>query len=376
MVTLSRQPASGTRGGVEGNLRQSRKSRKKPWWLLGAVGAYVLAKAKSVAAFFQFGQAGGVILSMLVSIGAYTLIAPFELAVGVAVLLLVHEIGHVLAAKRKGLPVSAPIFIPFVGALITMKRHPRNAETEAFIALGGPLLGTLGAAAVYGLGALWGTPLLIAVANVGFLFNLINLLPIRPLDGGRIVVAVTRWLWLIGLVAGLIVVAYLRSYLLFGVWTVFAWDLLRRIVRRKGKRDVLSAWAHVRMPIDGVGPEHLALLHGYGHRELPFTTWSDLAGQQTVSFSCEEIGLKETVKLPRQMIVHQVRLVRADRQIKEHEVHLTVRCQIECSPYESDVYFEVPAGKRWMFGAAYAALTLFLAYMIYMVNETWVVRAM
>lgn len=86
------------------------------------------------------GKFAGPLISMGITIGAYALISPIWFAIGFVMLILVHELGHVLAAKRKGLPVSAPLFIPFVGALITMKRHPKDAVTEAYIAYGGPLI--------------------------------------------------------------------------------------------------------------------------------------------------------------------------------------------------------------------------------------------
>ena len=89
---------------------------------------------------------------MLISIGAYALLWGWQFAVGFVLLLLVHELGHVLEAKRQGLPVSAPMFIPFLGALITLKQLPDNAWNEAKVAIAGPILGGLGAAAVWGLG--------------------------------------------------------------------------------------------------------------------------------------------------------------------------------------------------------------------------------
>lgn len=83
-------------------------------------------------------------------------------------MIFIHEIGHVLAAKQKGLPVTAPLFIPFLGALITMKRNPRDAVTEAYIAYGGPLLGTIGATAAFALGVYTDSNLLISIAYTGF----------------------------------------------------------------------------------------------------------------------------------------------------------------------------------------------------------------
>ena len=146
--------------------------------------------------------------SMLVSVGAYALLWPWQFAVGFVVLLLVHELGHVLEARRQGLPTSAPMFVPFLGALITMKELPKDAWREAQVALAGPIIGSLGAAAAWGLGAALDSDLLVALAFVGFLLNLFNLLPVVPLDGGRAVAALHPAIWLVGL-AGLAVLTFL-----------------------------------------------------------------------------------------------------------------------------------------------------------------------
>ena len=138
--------------------------------------------------------------TMLVSIGAYTLLWGWKFAVGFVLLLLVHELGHALEARRQGIPVSAPLFIPFLGALIAMKGLPKDAWKEAQIALAGPIVGSLGAAAVWAYGEATDNNLLIALAFTGFFLNLFNLLPIVPLDGGRAVAALHPAFWFVGLV--------------------------------------------------------------------------------------------------------------------------------------------------------------------------------
>jgi Zn-dependent protease len=165
-----------------------------------AVG-FLLWKFKAlVVALFKF-KLFSVAGTMLVSVAAYALLWGWKFAVGFVLLLLVHELGHVLEARRQGLPTSAPMFIPFLGAFITMKQMPENAWREAQVALAGPIVGSLGAAAVWGAGEALDSELLVALAFVGFLLNLFNLLPIVPLDGGRAVAALHPALWLLGLVA-------------------------------------------------------------------------------------------------------------------------------------------------------------------------------
>src|SRR6266849_4752804 len=136
--------------------------------------------------------------TMLFSIWAYALFFGWRFAVGFVLLMFVDECGHLIVAKKFGLPVSAPVFIPFMGAFILLKDQPRNAWMEACVGIGGPILGSLGALACNSLGEIFNAPLLIALASTGYFLNLFNLMPVGFLDGGRIVTALSRWLWLPG----------------------------------------------------------------------------------------------------------------------------------------------------------------------------------
>ena len=109
---------------------------------LGAIAAF-LAKFGAVLLKFKF------LFSMFVSAAFYVWLGGWWFGIGLIALLFVHEMGHVLEAKRQGLPVSVPVFIPFMGALITMKQMPHNAWREARLAIAGPLLGSAGALALY-----------------------------------------------------------------------------------------------------------------------------------------------------------------------------------------------------------------------------------
>src|SRR5438046_6408725 len=137
--------------------------------------------------------------TMLLTIWLYAQTWGWWFALGFVLLIFVHECGHLLAGKRIRLKGGAPVFIPFMGAFIALKEAPPNAWIEAQVGIGGPLLGTAGAAACDGLYLATGNPLFRALAFSGFFLNLFNLAPIGFLDGGRIVTALSPWLWLVGL---------------------------------------------------------------------------------------------------------------------------------------------------------------------------------
>src|SRR5919107_545930 len=169
---------------------------------LAAIGL-LLAKFKWLALLLLKEKFLGTALSMIVSIGAYALLFPVWFAVGFVVLIWVHEMGHVIQLKREGIPASAPMFIPFLGAFVAMKQMPKNALAEARVGLAGPVLGSLGALGAWGIFELTQEPFFLGLAYVGFFLNLFNLLPMLPLDGGRAVGALSPVFWFVG-IAGLV----------------------------------------------------------------------------------------------------------------------------------------------------------------------------
>jgi Zn-dependent protease len=165
---------------------------------LAAVGL-LLAKFKGFALLLLKVKFLGTALTMLVSMGAYALLFPVWFAVGIVVLIWVHEMGHVLQLRREGIPASAPMFIPFLGAFVAMKQMPKDALAEARVGLAGPVLGTLGGLATLGLYAATREPLFLGLAYFNFIINLFNLAPLLPLDGGRAVGAMSLVFQLLGL---------------------------------------------------------------------------------------------------------------------------------------------------------------------------------
>ena len=123
--------------------------------------------------------------------------------VGIVLLILIHESGHVVVARVMGMPVSLPVMIPFLGAFVSMKQQPRTVAQESIMAIGGPLLGSIAAGLCY-VGYLTMPDsstgqLLRALAYFGFLINLFNLIPLTPLDGGRVTSLLSKWFNVAGL---------------------------------------------------------------------------------------------------------------------------------------------------------------------------------
>ena len=154
--------------------------------------------------------------SMLITIWLYAQRDGWPFAVGFVLGIFVHEMGHVFAAWRLGIPVSAPLFIPFMGAFILQKRAGKSAWEEALIGIGGPVAGTLAGFVFLALYLATGLGIYQGLAYSTFFVNLFNLAPLFPLDGGWITGAVSPRLWLIGLVlmGGLFAIGWLRNPLL------------------------------------------------------------------------------------------------------------------------------------------------------------------
>jgi Zn-dependent protease len=137
--------------------------------------------------------------TMILSVVTYGLVWGWPYAVGVVLLIFAHEMGHYLAARQRGLDVGAPTFIPFVGAWIELKSRPHDAETEAYIAIAGPVVGTVAAMLCYYAARRFDSSLFMALAFAGLTLNLFNLIPLSPLDGGRITQILSPRSWIVGL---------------------------------------------------------------------------------------------------------------------------------------------------------------------------------
>jgi Zn-dependent protease len=200
---------------------------------LGAALVALLAKLKAILLFLPKIKLLATSGSMLVSIAAYSILFGWTFAVGIVLLIFVHEMGHVIALRREGIKASAPMFIPFLGAMISAKSLGENALAEARVGLAGPILGSLASVALIPIWHATGNDYWRALAYFGFFINLFNLIPISPLDGGRAMAAMVPWMWLVG----------------FGVMIAFAVvfpNPLIIVFLAVGGFDSWRRWKHIR----------------------------------------------------------------------------------------------------------------------------------
>lgn len=229
----------------EGRLRRARRR----------IGSTLAAIGAAIAKFWAVIKGGLLLIpkakllltlgTALVSVVLYSLVFGWWFAVGFVLLLFVHEMGHVIQLRREGIRASVPVFVPFLGAVVGMKQMPDDALAEARVGLAGPILGTVGAAVCFAIAEATGSSMLRALAYVGFLINLINLVPLTPFDGGRAMAAMAPAMWFIGL--GVMVflllvthISFLLIFVLFG-----GYDTYRRWKLRKTGSQQQAAYYRV-----------------------------------------------------------------------------------------------------------------------------------
>jgi Zn-dependent protease len=178
----------------------------------------------------QYAVAGG---SFVVTIAAYATQAPLAVVVGFVVITLVHEVGHAVAIRAKGLRAGFMVFIPFVGGAVTLKGQPRTVFDDAIIGLSGPFAGTLASLVSLQIYKWSSDPLYLLIAFLGFALNLFNLLPIGMLDGGRISAAVTKWMWVLGGGAVVYKVVSQPNPLVIVIAILAAFQVYASIIREK-----------------------------------------------------------------------------------------------------------------------------------------------
>lgn len=203
------------------------EERKSNTFLVIAIA--LLAKSAKLLKLLKVAKPMVLFVTMSISAIAYTFLWGPWLAILFVLLLLVHEMGHVVAMRLKGFDTPTPVFIPFLGAAIFAPKFT-DRHTEAFVGFGGPVLGTVGALAVFGLYFLVpdkDTPLahiLLVGSYLGVFLNLFNLLPISPLDGGRVTQATGRWFKYIGLLLLALLSIVWREPVILYIWILVLFD--------------------------------------------------------------------------------------------------------------------------------------------------------
>ena len=264
-ITQPAKPASATPGKSSATPAPAgEKSARGRWGILGTLGAgalLLLGKLKFLGMFASVLKLK-TLATMLLSIAVYATEWGWAFAAGFVVLILIHEAGHAVAMQMEGIPASAPVFIPFVGAFIAMRGRPRDAYVEAKVAIGGPLLGSLAAWATLAAGLWTDQRLLIALGHVGVLLNLFNLIPVSPLDGGRIAGVFTRPFWIAGYAIGIAATLLTRSGILLLVMLV----------------GLITLWQRLRHPVPGYHdvPNGRRLAMGLAYLGLAAALWLTL----------------------------------------------------------------------------------------------------
>lgn len=337
-------------------------NRKKGSWAWTAGLILLLSKAKSLIGLLKLQT----LLTALISVAFYATVYPWTFAIGLVALLFLHEMGHVWAAKRRGLPVSAPLFIPFFGALIMMKRNPKDAETEAAIALGGPMLGSLAALVCFGLWEWTGYEAWVALAYIGFLINLFNLLPMHPLDGGRIAAAVSRWLWVVGVVAFPIIIWYTGSFIYVIIWIWLMWHMYKRFFGERNRKDYNWTEGVYQTAADPLLPSWYYT--GQVRRgSLPISAYCRMDGQHVATFYWEQLNYRGEMEINQPCIVHNATVVQVSEPDEANQITFTVRLYYEL--YEPSNYYEVSALTRIKYGVMYGGLAAALFAMMAYIHQ-------
>ena len=234
------EPAFGRRG--PGPIRRR----------LSAIGAAIvalLAKFKTVLLLLPKLKLLTSTGTILVSLAAYALLWGWPFAAGFIALLFVHEMGHVIALRREGLKASAPMFIPFLGAVIAARSLGENALAEARVGLAGPILGSIGSVVCILVWHATGSELWRALAFTGFFLNLFNLLPVVPLDGGRAMAAMAPWMWFVGFAAMIPLAIIFPNPIILLILVFAGFETYKRWKERRSGDVAEEAYYRVR-PLD------------------------------------------------------------------------------------------------------------------------------
>ncbi len=229
---------------AEGGGVQAQKPSGKPEAAGCASGAAIIGILSNVALGVKFLLPA---LSVIVSFGVYAAIFGWQFGLGIIVLLFIHEMGHYVVIRAKGLPAGLPVFIPLLGAYVAMRKMPHNVRDEAEIGIAGPIAGGLAGLLCLGLYFQTALPVLVPLAYFSFLINLINLAPVAPLDGARVTAAISRWFWPVGLLLLAVGIYYTQNIFLILIGVIGLFQMIARFRESPAQRAyyAVSAWTRV-----------------------------------------------------------------------------------------------------------------------------------
>lgn len=215
---------------------------------IGATAGALLLKLQGFVFLFKFGLAG---ITALASIAVYSFFLGWRFAIGLVVLLFIHEMGHALVMKLKGIPVGNLIFIPMLGAAVSMRQMPQNARDEAEVGIAGPVAGAIAASICFLFAKMpFADPIWAPLAYFGFFMNLFNLIPIVPFDGGRVLAAIDRRVWIIGFIAllGFQIWSWINGN--FSIWLIlFVFLAASQLWSRGATANTLQGKAYYDVPV-------------------------------------------------------------------------------------------------------------------------------
>lgn len=231
-----------------GGQRRRRPLRKRVASGIAGAGALIAKLAGQLKGLLLLLPKAKLLLtagSALVSVAAYSLLWGWTFAAGFVVLLFVHEMGHVFQLRREGIAASAPTFVPFLGAVIASRSLGDDVGAEARVGLAGPVLGSLGAAACLLVAKSTGSSFFMALAYVGFLLNLFNLLPVVPLDGGRAMAAMAPAVWFIGFGAIVAAAIFFENPFMVLIALLAGYEVWRRWQHRRSRTLESAAYYRI-----------------------------------------------------------------------------------------------------------------------------------
>jgi Zn-dependent protease len=208
---------------------------------LGPVAA-LLAKGKAVLlAIFKLKS----LLSLLTFLWIYCVLFGYKFGIGFAAMIMIHEMGHFVDVKLRGLPADLPVFLPGLGAYVRWDAMGVSTETRAGVSLAGPLAGWIAAAVCALVWVKTGNALWAALARAGAWLNVLNLIPVWMLDGGQAVTALGKASRLLLLTASLALWLFLGENVFFLVAAGAAWRLFTKDVPEQSSVKITAYYLAV-----------------------------------------------------------------------------------------------------------------------------------